>query len=214
MNGLELGMGLREIGLAALAAFLLSLLTCVALVVTRGWHGHVSNDAVHGIQKFHKVPTPRIGGVGIALAYGLVWPVLPEPLQPIWAAIGIAAIPCFAAGIGEDLTRKVGVKWRLLATMGVGRHLRTADRLHHAQGLPAGGGLAALLHRLRAPLHRLRDGGGRQRRQHHRRLQRPCVGLAPHHARGLRLRRRPGRGRARLRARDPLRRARPGVSSW
>ena len=113
-------MGLREIGLAALAAFLLSLLTCVALVVTRGWHGHVSNDAVHGIQKFHKVPTPRIGGVGIALAYGLVWPVLPEPLQPIWAAIGIAAIPCFAAGIGEDLTRKVGVKWRLLATMGSG----------------------------------------------------------------------------------------------
>ncbi|HVL19430.1 MAG TPA: hypothetical protein VM422_00350, partial [Amaricoccus sp.] len=72
MSGLELGMGWQEIGMAALYAFLLSLLSCVALVVTRRWHGHLSNDGVHGVQKFHRVPTPRIGGVGIAIAYGLV----------------------------------------------------------------------------------------------------------------------------------------------
>lgn len=120
MTGLELALGWREIGVAAVGACVLSLLFCLALVATRQWHGRLTNDGTTGVQKFHHVPTPRIGGLAIALAYVLVWPLLPTEIRPMWLAIGLAGIPAFAAGIGEDLTRRVGVRWRLLATMGSG----------------------------------------------------------------------------------------------
>lgn len=103
--------------LAAAVAGGLSLLVCALLVRTERWHGRYSHDGLEGVQKFHRNPTPRIGGVAVAAAYALVWPVLPAALQGIWAAIGIAGVPAFAAGLGEDLTRKVGVRARLLATM-------------------------------------------------------------------------------------------------
>lgn len=120
MSGLDLVMEWRDIGATAVLAFALSFGLCLLLVVTRRWHGALTNDGSHGVQKFHRVPTPRIGGLAIALAYALVWPVLPETLRPIWLAIGLAGFPAFAAGIGEDLTRRVGVRYRLLATMGAG----------------------------------------------------------------------------------------------
>lgn len=120
MLGLDPGIGLQDIVLAAIVCFLLCAAACVALVVTQRWHGRFTLDGLSGIQKFHRVPTPRIGGIAIALAYVLAWPFLPQGLQPIWTLIGVAGIPAFAAGLGEDLTRKVGVKQRLLATMGAG----------------------------------------------------------------------------------------------
>ncbi len=120
MTDLDPSLGWRNIGEAAVAAFALSLFFCLVLIATRRWHGRFTNDATAGIQKFHVVPTPRIGGVAIGLAYVLVWPALPDGLRGIWAAIGVAGIPAFAAGLGEDLTRRVGVKYRLLATMGAG----------------------------------------------------------------------------------------------
>lgn len=106
-----------QIILAAAFACGVSLVVCALLIRTERWHGRYSHDGLEGVQKFHRNPTPRIGGVAIAAAYALSWPVLPETLQELWAAIGIAGIPAFAAGLGEDLTRKVGVKARLLATM-------------------------------------------------------------------------------------------------
>jgi UDP-N-acetylmuramyl pentapeptide phosphotransferase/UDP-N-acetylglucosamine-1-phosphate transferase len=120
MSGLDLVIGGWEVGAAALAAALLSLILCILLVVTRRWHGRLTYDGMTGLQKFHHVPTPRIGGLAIALAYVLAWPLLPEPLRPTWLAIGLAGIPAFAAGIAEDLTRRVSVRWRLLATMASG----------------------------------------------------------------------------------------------
>lgn len=104
---------------AALVAAI-SLAFCVLLVVTRSWHGHVTNDGTHGVQKFHRNPTPRIGGLALALGYWLAVPVLPAGLREIWVLIGLASVPALVAGLGEDLTRQVGVKARLLATMGAG----------------------------------------------------------------------------------------------
>ena len=63
------------------------------------WHGRFTDDRCGGVQKFHKIPTPRIGGLALALAYGLRWPVVPEVLQPAWALIGIAGLPALAAGL-------------------------------------------------------------------------------------------------------------------
>ncbi len=120
MTNLEPVLGWPDIAVAAVAATAMTLVFCLALVGTSRWHGRFTNDAIGGIQKFHVIPTPRIGGVALALAYGLLWPFLPEGLRPAWSMIGIAALPALLAGLGEDLTGRVGVKYRLLATMGAG----------------------------------------------------------------------------------------------
>lgn len=104
----------------AAAAFVFSLALCLLLVATRRWHGVVTNDGFDGVHKFHREPTPRIGGVALALAYVAVWPFLPDELAGIWLLIGLASLPALFAGLAEDLTRKVGVSWRLLATMVAG----------------------------------------------------------------------------------------------
>jgi UDP-N-acetylmuramyl pentapeptide phosphotransferase/UDP-N-acetylglucosamine-1-phosphate transferase len=120
MGDLDLAMGWQEIGPAAGAGFALSLLLCLAVVATQAWHGRFTHDGLAGVQKFHDIPTPRIGGLAIAIAYALLWPLLPAPLRPAWALIGLAGLPALLAGLGEDLTRRVGVRQRLLATMGAG----------------------------------------------------------------------------------------------
>lgn len=120
MTGLDPALGFADLAAPAAIAVGLSLAFCLLLVLTRGWHGHFTNDHTRGVQKFHLVPTPRVGGLGLALGYWLVVPALPQALREIWVLIGLAGLPALAAGLGEDLTRKVGVKARLLATMGAG----------------------------------------------------------------------------------------------
>ena len=105
---------------AALAAFLLSLGFSLAIVATRRWHGRITFDDVDGVQKFHRDQIPRIGGLGIALAYLGAWPWIPDDLARMWALVGLAGLPALAAGLAEDLTRRVGVRWRLFATMAAG----------------------------------------------------------------------------------------------
>jgi UDP-N-acetylmuramyl pentapeptide phosphotransferase/UDP-N-acetylglucosamine-1-phosphate transferase len=118
MRGLDPGLvGIAE---AAGAGFLITLFTCLALIATQRWHGRFTHDGLDGVQKFHRTPTPRIGGLGVAAGYLVVWPLLPAPIRPIWALIGAAGLPALAAGLGEDLTRRVAVRPRLIATMGAG----------------------------------------------------------------------------------------------
>jgi UDP-N-acetylmuramyl pentapeptide phosphotransferase/UDP-N-acetylglucosamine-1-phosphate transferase len=110
----------QQVGVTALVACALRLLLCLALVATRSWHGRFTDDRLVGVQKFHKDPTPRIGGVAIALAYALLWPAVPEEIRPAWVLIGLAGLPALGAGLIEDVTGRVGVRHRLLATMGAG----------------------------------------------------------------------------------------------
>lgn len=104
----------------ALAGFLIAGGLCLMLIHTQHWHGRVTHDDTVGVQKFHETPTPRIGGAAIALAYLLIWPLVPDPMAQIWGLIGVAGMPALAAGLAEDLTRKVSVRWRLGATMAAG----------------------------------------------------------------------------------------------
>ena len=120
MYGLDLRLGWPDLGLPAVIACGLSLFFCISLIATRRWHGALTYDGSVGVQKFHVTPTPRIGGAALALAYVLVWPALPEALKLPWALIGFSALPALAAGLAEDLTRRVSVRYRLLATMGAG----------------------------------------------------------------------------------------------
>lgn len=88
------------------------------LVLTQRWHGHFSLDHTHGVQKFHTKPTPRIGGV--AVASGLVAAWVTSAGHEVNALLGpmlLAGVPAFVAGLAEDVTKRVGVVARLLATM-------------------------------------------------------------------------------------------------
>ena len=116
-----------------LMVVMLSFLFSHLLVQTSALHGRWSMDGVGGIKKVHRRPTPRIGGIAIALAMLFVWLTLEhgprllpfsgmthgtalrlvELLEPVL----IAAIPAFAAGLAEDLTKRVGVAQRLWASL-------------------------------------------------------------------------------------------------
>ncbi len=99
-------------------ALLVSLSIAALVVLTQKYHGHLTMDSSHGVQKFHVHPTPRIGGLGIYL--GLVaawWFVKDAALSQILKTIVLAGIPAFSFGILEDLTKEVGVIPRLIATM-------------------------------------------------------------------------------------------------
>lgn len=113
---------LRFDALIALAA---SFITCVVLVLTKKWHGSLTMDTTTGLQKFHSAPTPRIAGIAIvtgvlagyaASSHGIAG----AEKRAILSAILMAGMPAFIFGLLEDITKKVSVKTRLLATMASG----------------------------------------------------------------------------------------------
>jgi UDP-N-acetylmuramyl pentapeptide phosphotransferase/UDP-N-acetylglucosamine-1-phosphate transferase len=106
-------------------ALIASLVVSVLIVLTERWHGRYSFDKdVNGIQKVHKNPVPRTGG--IALVAGIfsasmfaLFAQTPDLFRS--DAYGIfklllAASPALIAGLIEDMTKNVSVKARLLAT--------------------------------------------------------------------------------------------------
>ena len=107
---------LNSAGVAFLASFVL----CIAVVLTKRWHGVFSMDTTHGIQKFHSAPTPRIGGIPIVFALVMAWGKSSAEIQTLLAPILFAGMPAFLFGTAEDLTKQVGVVQRLLATMASG----------------------------------------------------------------------------------------------
>jgi UDP-N-acetylmuramyl pentapeptide phosphotransferase/UDP-N-acetylglucosamine-1-phosphate transferase len=114
-------MDLSEMENAGLQAGLaVSFLCSLGLVATTKWHGKFTLDGTHGIQKFHDVPTPRIGGVAIFLGLLFAWFASDEALQVLFGPILIAGLPAFCFGVAEDLTKRVSVRTRLLATMASG----------------------------------------------------------------------------------------------
>jgi len=101
-------------------AFVATLLGCLSLLATQRWHGRLSYDHTSGVQKFHSEPTPRIGGIAILSGLAAASTVAPPDVRAILSPMLIAGLPAFSAGLLEDLTRKVGVSPRLLATLGSG----------------------------------------------------------------------------------------------
>jgi UDP-N-acetylmuramyl pentapeptide phosphotransferase/UDP-N-acetylglucosamine-1-phosphate transferase len=97
--------------------FAVTLLVGLLLVLTQRWHGRFSMDSAVGVQKIHALPTPRIGGVAIAAGLLAATSQATPAVRAILGPMLLAAIPAFAAGLLEDVTKKVGVMPRLLATM-------------------------------------------------------------------------------------------------
>ena len=103
-----------ELGLAV------SLLCSLLLVATTRWHGRFTLDATRGVQKFHSVPTPRIGGLAIMLGLIFACATASDAQQKLLTPLLAAAAPAFLFGIAEDLTRRVSIGARLVATMASG----------------------------------------------------------------------------------------------
>ena len=83
------------------------------LVLTKKWHGHLTYDAQSGVQKIHTKPTLRIGGIGIMSGITVATIFAPDSLNEILLPITLAAIPAFAIGLIEDITKRVSIKTRL-----------------------------------------------------------------------------------------------------
>jgi UDP-N-acetylmuramyl pentapeptide phosphotransferase/UDP-N-acetylglucosamine-1-phosphate transferase len=100
--------------------FAASFVLCVLLVITKRWHGAMTMDFTDGVQKFHTAPTPRVGGVPIVLGLIVAWGKAPADVQAMLTPILFAGMPAFLFGVAEDITKRVGVMQRLLATMASG----------------------------------------------------------------------------------------------
>ena len=97
--------------------FTVTALAAISLVLTQHWHGRFSHDNSFGVQNHHTEPTPRIGGVAVALGFFVAWLLAAPDVRAILGPMLLAGIPAFAFGLGEDITKKVGVFARLSATM-------------------------------------------------------------------------------------------------
>ena len=77
-------------------------------------------DANEGVQKFHSTPTPRIGGLAIVTALWVAWLNAPAELKSVIGIFLLAGLPAFIFGLAEDITKRVSVLQRLIATMASG----------------------------------------------------------------------------------------------
>jgi UDP-N-acetylmuramyl pentapeptide phosphotransferase/UDP-N-acetylglucosamine-1-phosphate transferase len=105
---------------AATWGFGASFVLCVLLVLTKPLHGALTMDFTDGVQKFHTAPTPRIGGIPIVLGLIVAWAKAPQDIKSMLTPILFAGMPAFLFGLAEDITKRVGVMQRLLATMASG----------------------------------------------------------------------------------------------
>lgn len=101
-------------------AGLAALVTALLLVITQRWHGRFSMDGTTGVQKAHAHPTPRIGGVAIVAGVIAAYLAARPERQAILGTLLVSGLPAFAFGLAEDITKKVSVMARLLATMASG----------------------------------------------------------------------------------------------
>lgn len=105
---------------ATIAAFLVSLICCLLIIRYQHLHGHITGDSeLSGLQKFHHTIVPRIGGVAILL--GLLTASVVRWIQDIPTDIDLriifaCSLPAVLMGLIEDITKKVGIRTRLLAT--------------------------------------------------------------------------------------------------
>ena len=102
-----------------IAAFLTSFVVTLSIIRFKHLHEHLSADSdFSGPQKFHAVAVPRIGGISIAagLFSAIFIKALDLGLANPEITILLCAIPTFAIGLTEDLTKKISVRQRLLFT--------------------------------------------------------------------------------------------------
>ena len=124
-----------------LFGFLSSLILTLILIRYKHLHSRFSaDDQLVGPQKFHTIPVPRIGGLGIFI--GLCIASLIRALQNLDDGLLLfttiaCSFPAFAIGITEDISKKIRVLTRLfivaigsvLAIYFLGVHITSLDMI-------------------------------------------------------------------------------------
>ena len=103
-----------------LIIFTVTALAAAALVITQKWHGRFSHDTARGVQNHHTEPTPRVGGLAILLGLATAWLLASQQIRTLLGPMLLAGVPAFVFGLLEDVTKKVSIRTRLLATMASG----------------------------------------------------------------------------------------------
>jgi UDP-N-acetylmuramyl pentapeptide phosphotransferase/UDP-N-acetylglucosamine-1-phosphate transferase len=103
-----------------LIVFTATALAAIGLVITQHWHGRFSHDNSFGVQNHHTEPTPRVGGIAILLGLVCAWLLASKDVRTLLGPMLLAGVPAFVFGLLEDVTKKVSVLSRLLATMASG----------------------------------------------------------------------------------------------
>ncbi len=105
----------------AVVAFVVSAVVGFFTIRWAHWHAHYTADRLaDGSHKIHKIEVPRVGGVGIfagwlaALVVAVAVGQLPWLRALTWVVV-VSVV--FAAGLTEDLTKKVRPRDRLLAAL-------------------------------------------------------------------------------------------------
>ncbi len=101
-------------------SFSASLLFSLLIVRYNHLHAHLTYDSdLSSVQKFHTIAVPRVGGVAIIFAIVFALSISYTENAEIGLfglLLVVSALPAFLFGLAEDLTKKVGVRIRLLAT--------------------------------------------------------------------------------------------------
>jgi len=102
-----------------ITAFATSFIITLLIIRSKHLHEHLSADSdLLGPQKFHKAIVPRIGGISIflGLLVAICSKVVELGFQSSEFLILLCALPTFAIGLTEDLTKKISVRQRLFFT--------------------------------------------------------------------------------------------------
>ena len=96
--------------MAFIVSCLLSSMLGFFIIKTKDYHLGFTSDHNHGIQKFHKERTPRIGGV--VLIFGLLGGLIVDTVYGdltfiLPVGLAISAFPVYFMGMLEDFTKKV-----------------------------------------------------------------------------------------------------------
>ncbi len=110
-------MSITEVAWPALTGFAVALAVSVLITATKRWHRSLSLDVHPGVQKVHDTPAPRIGGLAVYAGILAAAAVCLPPVRGLLLVLGISSLIGFAAGLAEDLSRKVPPALRLLATI-------------------------------------------------------------------------------------------------
>lgn len=100
------------------SALFASLLVSILLIRYKGvGHELFLDSDLCGIQKFHTSPVPRIGGIPIFIGFVITISLSAYHWDTYHVFfILLASIPAFAAGLIEDLTKRIAPLSRLIAT--------------------------------------------------------------------------------------------------
>jgi UDP-N-acetylmuramyl pentapeptide phosphotransferase/UDP-N-acetylglucosamine-1-phosphate transferase len=111
---------LIKLPLHVYVAFGASFLICLVIIKTKRWHIFSTLDYVEGIQKVHFSPTPRIGGLAVLVGVICAYFVSKGESSSQLGSLILTGSAGFLFGLAEDLTKKVSVTMRLLATIFAG----------------------------------------------------------------------------------------------